>query len=919
MNNQKKYVAAIVLSATFFIFYGNDHINAKEEDSIEVLWYQDDYGKYCIDENGARTYGWITVDDKIYYIGDNGYAVSGVVSIGEHQFLFGEDCILRIGRNEYNDQLYYSNELGIIQKQNDNSLSSFPVAIPNGWQKKAGKTFYYKDGLPLKGLQQIEGSFYYFEWNGEMKTGWQYPDNKIYYFAADGKMIKGWFTVGNNRYHQTEKGIALGLTEIDNNIYCFNSEGVLQSGKYKAWDKTYFLTDDGRIQYGWLNYGSSRYYLYNGYAVRGNQYIDNKLYLFNDEGKLLTGLNRRSGDLYYSTANGVLTNAWIEESGFKYYFDGKGKALRGIQKVENQYYYFEWTNEMKTGRRYQDGKMYYFGESGEMLLGWFNVDGHRYYQTPSGIATGLEEILDETYCFDSIGELQRGWYDFNGKTYYLADDGRIQYGWINIGIPRFYLQNGYIVYGIQNIGNQIYAFDNNAELIRGLGRVNGDLYYGTTEGVVTEKWIHEIGNRYYFDKFGKAVRGIKKINDNTYYFEWTGEMKTGWQYPNEKMYYFGNSGEMLLGWFNLNNERYFQLSDGIATGLIKIGNETYCFNSTGILQKGWYDAWGKTYYLTNDGRIQYGWINIGTSRFYLENGYILYGIKIIEGKKYAFNNNAELIKGLGRINGELYYGTVNGVKTNAWIDELGNRYYFNGDGKAVTYTQNINNKIYYFNRDGSMHRGWKDLNGKTYYYDIQNGVLAIGKIQINRRTFTFDSVTGEFVRMQAKIPYYNQASPEWGTRKYGDFSFASSGCVPTSIAMVFSFIKDQTIKPTEIAKWSYNKGYFNHNSIGAGGSIMAPISNQYGISSYSNLNFNKVKKDLQQGKLVIAFMDSGTFAPSGTTHAIVLYGIDNNNYVDVYDPLYKEHNKKYSLSLILSEKSKSKYDNVAGGPIFSFY
>ena len=55
--------------------------------------------------------------------------------------------------------------------------------VLNGWQTDAsGETFYYLDGVMLKGWQTIDGDTYYFG----KKTG---------------KLYRGWQTIGGNRYY----------------------------------------------------------------------------------------------------------------------------------------------------------------------------------------------------------------------------------------------------------------------------------------------------------------------------------------------------------------------------------------------------------------------------------------------------------------------------------------------------------------------------------------------------------------------------------------------------------------------------------------------------------------------------------------------------------------------------------------------
>ncbi|MGN0712455.1 MAG: N-acetylmuramoyl-L-alanine amidase family protein, partial [Anaerovoracaceae bacterium] len=101
--------------------------------------------------------------------------------------------------------------------------------VLNGWQTDAsGETFYYQDGVMLKGWQTIDGEIYYFG----KKTG---------------KLYRGWHTIGGNRYYlgRTTGKLYTGIHKIRGNVYTFDESGVLLRtvyGNKKAICLTY---DDG--------------------------------------------------------------------------------------------------------------------------------------------------------------------------------------------------------------------------------------------------------------------------------------------------------------------------------------------------------------------------------------------------------------------------------------------------------------------------------------------------------------------------------------------------------------------------------------------------------------------------------------------------------------------------------------------------
>ncbi len=99
----------------------------------------------------------------------------------------------------------------------------------NGWQTDAsGETFYYQDGVMLKGWQTIDGNTYYFG----KKTG---------------KLYRGWQTIGGNRYYlgRTTGKLYTGIHKIRGNVYTFDESGVLLRTVYGDKKAICLTYDDG--------------------------------------------------------------------------------------------------------------------------------------------------------------------------------------------------------------------------------------------------------------------------------------------------------------------------------------------------------------------------------------------------------------------------------------------------------------------------------------------------------------------------------------------------------------------------------------------------------------------------------------------------------------------------------------------------
>ena len=188
-------------------------------------------------------------------------------------------------------------------------------------------------------------------------------------------------------------------------------------------------------------------------------------------------------------------------------------------------------------------------------------------------------------------------------------------------------------------------------------------------------------------------------------------------------------------------------------------------------------------------------------------------------------------------------------------------------------------------------------------------------------TYDFDGYwSGEITYLgggtETKVVYYNQADKQWGSEPYGKSgTIASSGCGPTSLAMVVSTLTDKIIIPPEMATWAYKNGYRAEGN-GSYHSLIPLGGKHYGlkVEGAARHEGQKVVDALSEGKLVIAIMSQGHFTKGG--HFIVLRGITSDGRILVADPAsIKRSEQSWPLSIILSEASGSA---GAGGPFWIF-
>ena len=317
----------------------------------------------------------------------------------------------------------------------------------NGFVTKNGKTYYYKNGTKLTGLQTIDGKIYYFNASGEMQTGWQKVNGKKYYFKTNGAAELGWKQWEGVWYYLNKpNGYAMtGLMTLDGKIYAFDSSGKQLLGWQTVDGKKYFFKSGGAAEKGWKQVGSSWYFLDRTTAVMatGIKTIDGKIYGFNSSGVMLKGWQKINGSWYFFKSNGAAEKGW---------------------KVWNDAWYFldRTTAVMSTGIKTIDGKIYGFNSSGVMLKGWQKIAGSGYF-------------------FKSNGAAEKGWKKWNGNWYFLdrttavmatgvkTVDGKIEYfrstgEWIEIGTTETF-KNYYEVIRAAQIEYGIGAKNSNGRYI----------------------------------------------------------------------------------------------------------------------------------------------------------------------------------------------------------------------------------------------------------------------------------------------------------------------------------------------------------------------------------------------------------------------------------------------------------------------
>lgn len=143
----------------------------------------------------------------------------------------------------------------------------------------------------------------------------------------------------------------------------------------------------------------------------------------------------------------------------------------------------------------------------------------------------------------------------------------------------------------------------------------------------------------------------------------------------------------------------------------------------------------------------------------------------------------------------------------------------------------------------------------------------------------------------AKGDFVNYYQTDYGNVSYGyGTSIASSGCGPTSMAMVLTYLTGEEVDPPEAAEWSLEHGHRVQGN-GTAWSYFDAISEEYGIEcEQAGVSRNNIVSSLEEGETVIMSMGPGHFTRGG--HFIVLTGITEDGKITVADPNSKTRSEQ---------------------------
>lgn len=902
-------------------------------DNGVLLGLQTVNGKlYYFDEAGAALMDKVKViDDKTYYFTKDGSAATGFCYVPEYlcTYYFDKDHTAHKGWLELDGKKYY------YYPQADFYVPGTPA---HGVSYVGGKTYYFdyetaqqktglikvglnrymyfdpKTGSAVTGLKNINGSLYLFSSDkdsyGVSLTGLQKVGNDTYYFDPNTqKASKGFVTTSSATYYfDSDFKIVKGLKKIGNDLYFFSDTyGNMRTGQFRINNTSYCFGDNGKAISGWYVSDSGDRYYYSSddhKAYTGIHIIDSRKYYFNDYGILRTGLIKDSNGNYHYIFTEGQTSGFVENKGRMYYADPNGNVYTGLKTINGSLYYFNDYGIMLTGFRIVNNKRYFFDyNTGKAVTGFIEREnGYTYYfGGANGTLTGLQKISGKSYNFSEYGSVLYGRRKIGNKYYFFdTQTGEAVSGWKEFAFSSGEWHRGYFspddlaaVTGLRQINGKYYFFNEYGYAVSGLRKVNDVLmYFDPVTNVLYTGIVSVNGRVYYCDgikgaKIDKTAKAPIKANtwgtlgSTKCYYGTDGRAVTGLHIIDSKLYLFDNNGTMRTGLITYGGKTRYYTANGVAVGLQSIGSSKYYFDTTdGSMITGLRSINDKKYYFGTDGKQHTGWITINSEQrcYFSESAGLLTGLQKIGGKTYWFGTSGIMQKGVITI-------SVNGKDRICC---------FGDDGAMVSgLTQRYGEWYYYDETTGARVTGWKTVGNNTYYFDESSGAAVKGKRLINNYNYYFDPETA--IRKTGVIKvgkyFYNFSTKTKDGLSYGltkingdlyNF-FEGSGASQFGFAIiddVYYYFSEDSGKAVEGIQWvNKDSAYFFEKT----GGVRKGLVTYGGKKYYLYPSNGKVTTGLISiGDKLYCFNDKGEMMTNTTTVICgITYKIDDNGYVSV--------------------------------------
>lgn len=542
---------------------------------------------YDVDTGQQWTNRYLEYQGNWYYLGKDGYPLTGEQTINGQEVYFNNDGIQVKGdfsgeSYSYPDQTFYYDPNSGARVRKEGLV-----------QNKKGQTFYIKnDGSKFTGIREIDGNIYYFKAREAASP------------VDTGVLQKG-ISILLEEGQNSPRTYGFGTpTNITRRYYFDSVTGQLVKKRYvQEADGWYYYGEDGnaiRPQDGEVNIDGQIVYLYaNGRQAKGELVLDNGILRYYDPNSGTRVSNTTltiNGMTYQFDENGVGTDApnpngyYSDDKGNWYYRNVNGDNLTGAQIINGQKVFFRDNGQQVKGaygNSYGDLYAFYDVNSGNLVTNrYVEYMGNWYYVGKDGKPVkGARNIDGQDVFFNYRGVQAKGVFGQDGvympEYYYDKDNGRkvIKAGFVkdNKGLT--------------------YYLDEKGEKVLGLHEINGDLYYFRQGGAykytqLGDMWQDSInyinGKIYYFDQFGKAVKNRFVFTEGAWhYFYGDGTAATGAvQINGQNLYFDTNHGRQVKGDFAPDGRYYDENSGELVTNQTRtINGVTYHFDENGRAKK----------------------------------------------------------------------------------------------------------------------------------------------------------------------------------------------------------------------------------------------------------------------------------------------------------------------------------------------
>ena len=587
-------------------------------------------------------------------------------------------------------------------------------------------------------------------------------------------------------------------------------------------------------------------------------------------------------------------------------------AAQGWVKTGTSWYFY---NQNGTLARNAWSGNYWLGADGKMVTNAW-VDNGRYYVGADGAwVKGAEKPAAPK----PVVAQKQGWVQSGGAWYFYNQGQIVRNAWVGsywLGADGKMATSAWVDNGRYYVGeNGVWVKDaKKPEAPKPVEKKQG--------------WVKE-GNTWYYFENGALARN--KWISSTYWVGADGKMATSAWVDNGR-YYVGVNGAWVKDAKKPEAEKPVEKKQGWA----KEGTAWYYYNQGQIVK----NSWVGSYWLGSDGKMATSaWVDNG--RYYVGPN----GVWDENAKKPEESKPAEKKQGWKKEDNAWYYYDNGEVARNKWI---GDTYWVGKDGKMVTDNW-VDNDRFYVDKSGKKdlsikkkviindELGWQKRNGGNWYYYEKDGSLARNKwvgdywlgadgkmaksAWVDNGRYYVDS-SGKWVPNYAKadkntpalnMPQYYQGDWRWAHKRYGLGTMAQSGCVPTSLAMVFNGL-GQKVLPTAVADTIYNNtNEMNVSGLGTSGKGAVYAINAYGYKHTVITTREQLIAALQSGKPVFATVGNGIFAKGRLTHAIILSGYSNGKTKAMDPDSSYNTGKWYDINTIWNQRSTDPYDTNIGG------